>query len=288
MIAKNQLVPYGLKWNPFSPQLPIEGIAMTPPMESFCGRVESLAREGGFALVVGEPGSGKSVVLRLLCERLSRQGELRLGVLTRPQSTVADFYREMGDLFEVKLTPHNRWAGTKVLRERWRAHIDTTLSRPVLLVDEAQEMFPAVLNELRLIASADLDSRNLLTVVLAGDARLTAKFRTDELVPLGSRIRIRLNLEPLSSVQLADSLRHAIAQAGNSHLMTDELIRTLADHAAGNRRALMSMAWELLEAAAGRDIPKLDEKLYFEVFSSTPSAPLKREAPSERSRRGAR
>jgi type II secretory pathway predicted ATPase ExeA len=286
--AKNQLVPYGLKWNPFSQELPIEGILPTPLIESFCDRVESLTRDGGFALVVGETGSGKSSALRLLFERLARQDDLRVGVLSRPQSTIADFYREMGDLFDVKLAPHNRWGGTKVLRERWRSHIDTTLSRPTLLVDEAQEMLPAVLNELRLLGSTDLDSRNLLTVVLAGDARLTAKFRSDDLVPLGSRIRIRLNLEPMTSVQLADSLRQAIAQAGNSQLMTDELIRTLADHAAGNRRTLMSMAWELLEAATAGNIPKLDEKLYFEVFSSKHSAPLKREAASDRSRRGTR
>ena len=43
-----------------------------------------------------------------------------------------DFYREMGDLFGVELAPHNRWAGAKVLRDRWQTHIDAALSRPVL------------------------------------------------------------------------------------------------------------------------------------------------------------
>jgi hypothetical protein len=60
----------------------------------------------------------------------------------------------MGDLFGVELAPHNRWAGAKVLRDRWQAHIDASLSRPVLIVDEAQEMKPAVLAELRLLSSA--------------------------------------------------------------------------------------------------------------------------------------
>ena len=75
----------------------------------------------------------------------------------------------MGDLFGVELRPHNRWAGAKVLRERWQTHIDASLARPVLVVDEAQEMLSTVLSELRLLCSTRLDSHILLTVVLAGD-----------------------------------------------------------------------------------------------------------------------
>ena len=67
--------------------------------------------------------------------------------------------------------PSNRWRGTKLLRERWKAHIDQSLWRPVLIVDEAQEMKTEVLNELRLLCSSQLDSQRLLTVVLGGDAR---------------------------------------------------------------------------------------------------------------------
>ena len=66
------------------------------------------------------------------------------------------FYRELGDLFGVELSRHNRWTGAMVLPERWRAHIDAALSRPVLIADEAQEMKADVLAELRLLSSAHL------------------------------------------------------------------------------------------------------------------------------------
>ena len=84
-------------------------------------------------------------------ERLSAQRDVKVGVISRPQAGLADFYREMGELFGVVLHPHNRWGGAKVLRERWQTHIDAAFSRPVLIVDEAQEMLPAVLSELRLL-----------------------------------------------------------------------------------------------------------------------------------------
>ena len=142
---------HGLKWNPFSPDVPTEALLVTPRLDHFGWRVEHLAREGGFALITGEPGLGKSVALRLLAERLAAHRDLVLGILTRPQCGIPDFYRELGDLFGVQLSPHNRWAGARVLRERWQDHIAAALLRPVLFVDEAQEMKPVVLNELRLL-----------------------------------------------------------------------------------------------------------------------------------------
>ena len=152
---KKLLALYGLKWNPFSPELPNEALYVTPATDSFCWRIEqTLVREGGFALITGDPGTGKSVVLRLLAERLSQQHDITVGAMTHPSSNLADFYREMGDLFGVELKPHNRWCGFKALRERWLAHLEGTLPRPVLLIDEAQEMQPSVLNELRRLKHA--------------------------------------------------------------------------------------------------------------------------------------
>jgi type II secretory pathway predicted ATPase ExeA len=275
---KTLLALYGLKWNPFSPELPTEALLGTPRLDNFCWRVEhTLAREGGFALITGDPGTGKSVGLRLLAERLGQLRDLTVGAIAHPSSNLADFYREMGDLFGVDLKPHNRWGGFKALRERWLAHLESTLLRPVLLIDEAQEMHPAVLNELRLLSSTQFDSRLLLSVVLAGDGRLGSKLRGEDLLPLGSRIRVRLHLEYASREELMACLKHLISSAGNASLMTPELCQTLCDHAVGNYRVLTNMAAELLATAAQRELTQLDEKLYLELFG-TPSIPARQRA----------
>ena len=270
---------YGLKWNPFSSELPTEAIYVAPKLENFCWRIEhAQIREGGFAMIHGEPGTGKSVALRLLAERLARIPDVTVGVINHPQSSLGDLYRELGDIFAVPLRPHNRWGGFKSLRERWLAHLQTTRARAVLLVDEAQEMNPAALCELRLMASARFDSQPLLCVVLAGDARLIDKLRREELIPLGSRIRTRLATEHASREELLAALNHLLAGAGNASLMTPALRHTLCDHAAGNYRILTTMAAELLAAATQRELPQLDEKLYLEVFAQPEAAAPRRTA----------
>jgi len=259
---------YGLKFHPFHADVPTEALYTPPIVDAFLRRVELSIAEGGFAMLTGDPGTGKTIAMRLLAERLRALPNVVVGTIEHPQSRTSDFYRELGDLFGIPLTIHNRWAGFKALRTRWSEHIASTLMRPVLIIDEAQEALTTVLSELRILASKDFDSRQLLCVVFAGDARLPERLRTAELLPLGSRIRRRLVLEYASRDELLACLDHVLAAAGNPSLMTAELKATLADHSAGNYRVLMNLADELLAAGAERELPRLDEKLFLELFQA--------------------
>lgn len=273
---------YGLKFNPFGQDVPHDALLCSPRVDDFGWRLEhGVTAEGGFALVTGGVGSGKSTTLRLLFSRLERQRDINVAILQRPQSGVADFYRELGELFGVPLKPHNRWVGFRSLRDKWMAHIEGSLTRPVLLIDEAQEMHHQVLAELRLLTQTRFDSRCILAVVLAGDERLLSRLSSPELLPLASRIRSRLMLDVATPKDLRACLVHRMSCAGNAKLMTDELLDALCEHALGNHRALVVMADELLAHAVRHEREQLDEKLYFEVFN--PSAASTSSAKGRRS-----
>jgi type II secretory pathway predicted ATPase ExeA len=265
-MKKKLLALYSLKFNPFSADIPTSALFPTPAIESFCWRIENQVGEGGFALVSGEPGSGKSAALRILSDRLSTLQDVMVGLLSRPQASILDFYRELGYLFGVALSPHNRWNGAKALREKWQAQIEASLYRPVLIIDEAQEMNTAVFSELRLLSSTNLDSRSILLVILAGDSRLTDRLHHTDLLPVASRIRTRLRMEPATPQQLRECLAHLLAKAGNPNLMNAPVQNALCEHAAGNYRLLVNMANELLALALSRELPQIDEKLFFEAF----------------------
>jgi type II secretory pathway predicted ATPase ExeA len=220
--------------------------------------------------LTGVPGLGKSATLRLLDARLSRLRDVMVRTITYPQCRIGDFYRELGDTFGVPLSWSNRWGSFKMVREKWQAHLETTRIRPVLIIDEAQETLPAVLRELRLLTSKDFDSQSLLFVVLAGDLRLSDQLRAPDLLPLESRLRTRVRLEPASVHDLTQCLRHVLDKAGNAQLLTPGAFAALAEHAAGNLRTIMALGNDLLHAAILREARQIDEKLFFEVFAVAP------------------
>jgi type II secretory pathway predicted ATPase ExeA len=274
-VNRKSLSLLGLKHNPFACDIPIEAIHVTSQLNHFCSRVEQITLSGGFTKIQGDPGNGKSVSLRYLASQLRTSPDILVGVLTKPQGSLSDFYRELGDIFRVQLSPSNRWGGFKSLRKRWVAHFDSNFHRPVLLLDEAQLIHVSVLEELRLLASLDFDSRIALTVVLAGDRRLEERLRRPDLLPLASRIRVTLSLEAKSTAEMEVFLDHALKQAGNPQLMTRGLKKAVADHAHGNHRLLTNLAGEILALGVQKEVSQLDEGLFFELLSADEVPPRK-------------
>ena len=271
---------FGLKFN-FSSDVPTESLYRSPRLEPFCLRVAHQVREGGFASITGDSGLGKSVTLRLVCDRLGKARDVVILPLQQSRGSVRDFYQELSERFEVPLSAHNRWTSFKTLRQRWASHIEQSAYRPLIVLDEAQATPTAVLEELKILSSRDFDSKQLMLLLLCGDARLTDRLAQPDLIPIGNRIRAKLRLEPTTGKELRDCLEHVVREAGNEGLMTPELMSVVAEQSVGNYRVMMNTCSELLFAGLQREVKVLDEKLFFELFTPTtaprgPARPTRR------------
>lgn len=135
---------FSLKFSPFDPDIPVDALYVPAAVDAFCRRVEISLLDGGFALVTGEPGCGKSAALRLFAHRLSSQPDVVVSTMDHPQSKPIDFCREVGDRFGLQLSMSNRGGGFKALHAKWADHIATCHHRPILIIDEAQQMIDTV------------------------------------------------------------------------------------------------------------------------------------------------
>lgn len=266
MSQKKLLALLSLKYDPFLNDVPAEALCPRAEIDRFLWRAENLVMDGGIATITGEPGTGKSSTLRLLNERLRGIREIEVVRIDRPQSGVTDFYRELGDLFNVNLRVSNRYGSFQTLRTKWRTHIQSTLLRPVILIDEAQYAQDGVLAELRLLLADQFDSRRILAVFLSGDNRLQERMKGPDLLPLASRVRVKLPLTSLGEEEMRQMLEHAITQAGNARLMTPGVMEAIIVHSGGNPRTMMNTAHELLSYVVAQEKNQIDEKLYMEVY----------------------
>lgn len=110
----------------------------------------------------------------------------------------------------------------------------------------------------------------MLTVIIAGDERLTARLNTPDMLPIQSRIRTHLQLGYAEPEHLYAVLDKTLDRSGRADLISDDVKRALSTHAHGNLRAMMTMADHLLSHVIQHELACVDEQVYFDVFKQQP------------------
>ncbi|MCB9656486.1 MAG: ATP-binding protein [Sandaracinaceae bacterium] len=255
---------FGLRFHPFRPDVPVTALTISAQVEAFLFRVEQQVRDGGFACITGQPGTGKSAALRLLAERIDGIKDATVGVLTRPHSNNADFYRELGHLFGVSSRRTKPLGRLKVLRRpgsptstrRARARACSSAGPG----DEGQRPRRAAL------ALFDEPRR-----ACAPDRRPRWRRPTDRQAADPRRAPIRAASAPVyldyaSNEQIQGALQRLLEHAGKPTSYPTASSSAIAHYAQGNMRAAMTMADNLLAHALQHDLPGVDEQVFFEVF----------------------
>jgi general secretion pathway protein A len=168
---------------------------------------------GGFVLLTGEVGTGKTTVCRAFLEQLPDAVDVAL--IVNPALTADELLRAICDEFRVPIP-----AGEHSIKRLVDGLNDYLLTahaagrRPVLMIDEAQNLRPKVMEQVRLLTNLETTKAKLLQIFLIGQPELRRMLERESLRQLNQRITARFHLRPLSAAETAAYIRHRVAVAG--------------------------------------------------------------------------
>ncbi|WP_159064863.1 AAA family ATPase [Thaumasiovibrio subtropicus] len=170
--------------------------------------VSGLADGGGFALLTGEVGTGKTTVLRALISRLEENTQV--ATILNPSLSANELLASLCDELALSYTDANSLKQlTDTLFDKLKSN-EAAGKQTVLIIDEAQHLMPDVLEQLRLLTNLESENRKLLKVVLIGQPELQQLLQQDNLRQLAQRITSRYHLLPLTETEVASYIGYRL------------------------------------------------------------------------------
>ena len=168
---------------------------------------------GGFVLLTGEVGAGKTTVCRCLLEQVPESCDI--AYIFNPKLTVAELLSTICSEFGIVFPSGN--TSIKVFVDCINAHLLDAHARgrrAVLIIDEAQNLCADVLEQMRLLTNLETNQRKLLQIILLGQPELATMLALPELRQLAQRIIARYHLGPLTRQEIAAYVGHRLAVSG--------------------------------------------------------------------------
>ncbi|HRE15914.1 MAG TPA: AAA family ATPase, partial [Rhodocyclaceae bacterium] len=195
--------------------------------EALAHLLYGVSGEGGFVLLTGEVGSGKTTICRCLLEQVPENCDL--AYIFNPKLTVDEllstFCAEIGIAHPAGTT------SIKLYIDAINAHLLDAHAKgrhTVLIIDEAQNLSGEVLEQMRLLTNLETNQRKLLQIILIGQPELATLLSRHELRQVSQRIIARYHLEPLSKAEIAAYVQHRLEVAGGKpQLIPGSLMKRL-------------------------------------------------------------
>ena len=242
-------------------------------LEALNTLVYAIEERKGFVVITGEIGSGKTTVCRALLSRLDAKTHTAL--ITNTHLSGKDLIYTILDDLEIEYTP-----GSKA---RLLAHLNLYLidqlqkgNNVVLIVDEAQNLTPSVLEEIRMLSNLETENEKLIQIILMGQPELRKKLALSRLDQLRQRIAVYFHLDPLSFDEAREYILHRLRIASNSdqQYFTEEAIKMIYDFSKGVPRLVNQICDSALLSGYTYDIKLIDVAIMEEVIKESPMTQL--------------
>lgn len=239
---------FGMHTTPFTRELSVKDRFKVETHQQVLAHLKRVVDERMSAALVAPAGSGKTTLLRALRNDLP-ESRYRCSYLKVTDLSKRDFCRELSHALGLE------WAGSyPMLVRRLQQHLESESTqggmRWVIILDEAQDFRPDVLGILRILTNFNMDSRLLVSLILAGQPPLDPMLDRDTLRAVADRLALRARLSLLSSKEVDLYLRHRCTIAGATSFPLDaEAVTAVFEIARGNLRATDRLALKSLQIA---------------------------------------
>lgn len=237
---------------------------------------------GGFVMLSGEVGTGKTTIIRCLLEQLPDNADL--AVVLNPSASARDLLCSICDEFGVSY--HTDESSLKVLTDKLTDFLVQNHRRghkSIVLIDEAQLLRVSTLEQVRLLTNLETNTQKLLQIILVGQPELNELLAKPALRQLSQRITARYHLRPLSEEDTASYIKHRLSVAGlpaGRQPFPPRIIRKIHQISRGIPRLVNILCDRMLLGAYSREVSEIDATIFrqavVEVLGAAPEEPFRR------------
>jgi type II secretory pathway predicted ATPase ExeA len=250
---------FNFKHMPFERNIPTEHLYTTPKFDELLSRLEYAARNRKFSVVTGAVGVGKTTAIRAFVSSLDRNN-FRCIYIADSALTPRVFYWEiLAQLSSDDKPSFYRSEGKRKMMDRFSHLAENAHIIPIIIIDEAHLLSSAMLEETRFLLNNSMDSENLMSLLVVGQAELRSKLSKETFEPITQRIDFRFTLVPFDRAQTQDYIHAHLRYAGETReIFTPSAVDAVFKYSGGIARKINKACSMALLYASQKAIRSID------------------------------
>jgi len=233
---------FGMKDEPFINNIPTKNLLKLPGTLAVKQRIDYLIKIGGVMVLTGDVGIGKSTALRWSLDQYHKSEVYSINVTANTGST-NELYKQLCWGLKIDINTGSRSLLVKKFKGAIKELVEQQRCKIIITIDEASLLRTDIFAELHTATQFDYDSKNLFSLILAGQNSLLDKLKCRSSAPLASRVITRAHLNSINREQMDDYIKHHLKIVGiKNKLFTDNAVTAIYQGSGGLLRKSNSLA----------------------------------------------